>query len=595
MRSTLLLLLGVFSPAAHAGTLTTFDAGSMVVPMDTTFQDDGILDAYGLVYALLREAIEVHWVIDSSKAYDGPDMVDVSTYLTTEAASAATDRSFSGGPFVIAAADVARAEPILDAWQAAGWSAVAYYTTDAETLEVARTMFVAPSIAIFEDGNEDIAWAYLNAAGIPDFDGAAWDADSVYNLSEEDIVGADPTSAGDGALFDEEGFTAYCHLNAMHWEEEGIDDVVMEIRAFAEDQLTSSLFECAAAESIENEATYGSMISSGVTKVSLGRGSATYTADTPEAELLQMVGEWGAQGGSLPDFSGTLVAGAMTVTGDDGTDTAYVVASARLDGDATKGKVSLLGGHEYDVDLPYSSNADINGVRVFLNSYFTADCANLALAPVVGIDGTPAAVDYDVTLTLEVDNSGAGRARRTTLTLTIPAGLTYVSDSLGGVYDPTTNTVTWDLGTLTASELETIDIVFVAAADGTYELSAEATYYVEATAFTTDWSGTVDVVLDTDDDGLSDVEEGVVGSDPDVADSDGDGLDDGTEVAGGTDPLVADSDGDGLDDGTEVTDTLTDPLVADSDGDGLDDGTEVAGGTDPLVADSDGEGRDDGT
>jgi arylsulfatase A-like enzyme len=64
-------------------------------------------------------------------------------------------------------------------------------------------------------------------------------------------------------------------------------------------------------------------------------------------------------------------------------------------------------------------------------------------------------------------------------------------------------------------------------------------------------------------------------------DSDGDGLTDVEELALGTNPLVADTDLDGLDDGEEQS-LGTNPLVADSDGGGVNDGAEVAAGTDPL-------------
>lgn len=70
-----------------------------------------------------------------------------------------------------------------------------------------------------------------------------------------------------------------------------------------------------------------------------------------------------------------------------------------------------------------------------------------------------------------------------------------------------------------------------------------------------------------------------------VADSDDDGLSDGDEALAGTNPLLADTDGDGLPDGAEVA-LGTNPLAADSDGDGVPDGVEVANGSDPLDASS---------
>lgn len=57
---------------------------------------------------------------------------------------------------------------------------------------------------------------------------------------------------------------------------------------------------------------------------------------------------------------------------------------------------------------------------------------------------------------------------------------------------------------------------------------------------------------DTDEDGIADIVEATLGTNPLVADTDGDGLNDGIERRLGTDPLRADTDGDGLVDWTEL-------------------------------------------
>jgi len=99
---------------------------------------------------------------------------------------------------------------------------------------------------------------------------------------------------------------------------------------------------------------------------------------------------------------------------------------------------------------------------------------------------------------------------------------------------------------------------------------------------------------DPDDDGLTNGEEELLGTDPDDPDSDDDGLEDGEEVELGTDPTDPDSDDDGLTDGAEVLDHATDPLDPDTDGDEMDDGTEVEVGADPLDEDTDDDGILDG-
>ena len=57
---------------------------------------------------------------------------------------------------------------------------------------------------------------------------------------------------------------------------------------------------------------------------------------------------------------------------------------------------------------------------------------------------------------------------------------------------------------------------------------------------------------DADGDGVTDVDEATVGTDPASADTDGDGLADGDELTRGSDPLTVDTDGDGYTDYDEV-------------------------------------------
>lgn len=96
---------------------------------------------------------------------------------------------------------------------------------------------------------------------------------------------------------------------------------------------------------------------------------------------------------------------------------------------------------------------------------------------------------------------------------------------------------------------------------------------------------------DYDADGVKDVQELALGTDPSKPDTDGDGLADGVETNTGTfvsasdtgtNPLKADTDADGRTDGEEVKGSPTsNPLIVDTDGDGDNDGIEVSSGHDP--------------
>jgi hypothetical protein len=101
-------------------------------------------------------------------------------------------------------------------------------------------------------------------------------------------------------------------------------------------------------------------------------------------------------------------------------------------------------------------------------------------------------------------------------------------------------------------------------------------------------------LVDSDGDGLADVEETTIGVDPLSPDTDGDGLGDGLERAAGLDPFTDDVSGviqcnPFLDDDAVLLNECvervigTDPCVADGDGDGLSDFVEVMSRTNPLV------------
>lgn len=112
--------------------------------------------------------------------------------------------------------------------------------------------------------------------------------------------------------------------------------------------------------------------------------------------------------------------------------------------------------------------------------------------------------------------------------------------------------------------------------------------------------------IDTDEDGIVDYLEQLVGTNPYLPDTDGDGLSDYIEyLKTDTNPLTKDTDADGVADGDEDADgdglsnlreqTLgTDLAKSDTDSDGISDGEELRGGTDPLSADTDGDGVSDG-
>jgi hypothetical protein len=109
------------------------------------------------------------------------------------------------------------------------------------------------------------------------------------------------------------------------------------------------------------------------------------------------------------------------------------------------------------------------------------------------------------------------------------------------------------------------------------------------------------VIVDSDNDGLLDTIEAILGTDPNDADTDNDGIPDGVEDAnhngvvdeGETDPCNADTDGDGIQDGTELGYTLDD-IGPDTDTNVFQPDLDSSTTTDPLNSDTDGDGLTDG-
>lgn len=274
-----LLWLGA-APARAAD--RTFESGSLIISMDLSYQATGMFQAYGLVYQLLKHGVRVHWLIDPNKTYHAapcnsatdpcawdcevegsgikcpyPTMSPDATATTNviwddkrvaPRGSVLGTHRYRGGPFAIAAADRDKALVVIDAWNdqtkwgANPWARRSVFhvvsvheATSAFTANVARTLISPPTIAVFSDGNEDIATGYLRAAGIPQSSGAEFPdkcgavgtcgpgTQNPDMLTPEAVAGDLGTCSSpnrdhrNGALFKPNGEPAFCQIMSMHW------------------------------------------------------------------------------------------------------------------------------------------------------------------------------------------------------------------------------------------------------------------------------------------------------------------------------------------------------------------------------------------
>jgi MYXO-CTERM domain-containing protein len=271
----------VASPQARAAD-RTYAAGSLIIPMDLAYQSEGLYQAYGLLFQLLRQGVRVDWVIDPDKTWHGarcdaagnecawdcaeqgsgikcpyptasPDFYAAAEVVWHDRGLAApgtaiVNHGYRGGPFVIDASQRDQALAIINAWNDQSlwatndWAArstfrvVTVHEATADFTGFAKKeMLAAPTIAVFADGNENIATAYLRAAGIKQSSGAEFPAakcganDCGPGTANPDLLTV-PSIMGDmgtcdapnndhknGALFTEDGLPAYCQIMSMHW------------------------------------------------------------------------------------------------------------------------------------------------------------------------------------------------------------------------------------------------------------------------------------------------------------------------------------------------------------------------------------------
>jgi hypothetical protein len=584
----LVLATGVI-PGAAAAQVRHFPAGSLILPMDLDYQDHGMLSAYGLLYQLLLADVTVYWAIDPDKSFGDADFVASAVDVQTEAVI--DEHGYRAGPFVVDASQAALALPIVDAWHAVRVTAV-HRVTESFEAPISRTLTAAPTIAVFADGNEDIAFGYLNAAGIPDSLGQRWPGSKqspcTYGgypdiLCIPEIRGPTDTNHADGALFGPDGLPVYCQIMTMHW---GVNDrdeeVIAEMRSFLAFP-THLMAECQAVNAIEN-AVNGRFLTPNGYLI----GSRPSAVDVISAHLPfgQFDGRFATVGGSEPSYSlppgdayyddgvVMLTAAGTPIGTRDVWMTGYVGGACLIDPkeeepDCTAanlvGKVSYLGGHRYSTNTPISRNADTQGTRLFLNSLFEADCATPLGQPAssVTLAGPRWTPEPRLSVSATVRNESRGLGHRAVLTLALPPGASFVSahpaaDTIGD----DDGLIAWDFGTLGPLSERTFTVTFDLPGFGTYRTDARLDYVVGVNArlVTADPLTTVHSLEDphqSDDVGpTDDVGEGGGG---DAGGDTGDAGSDAGNGDAGTDPTDPDTDGhdgpsDGASDGAMSTD-----------------------------------------
>jgi hypothetical protein len=122
------------------------------------------MKAYGLVNAILHTNVPVKWAIAVGKAKDGIDFT-ANVERLRPTALAATNLSFSAGPFIVHRDWTNKAMQIINAF---GNNVAVYRMTTNTTVDIRYTLAHKPHVAVCDDGGTDgVHTSILAEAGFP--------------------------------------------------------------------------------------------------------------------------------------------------------------------------------------------------------------------------------------------------------------------------------------------------------------------------------------------------------------------------------------------------------------------------------------------
>lgn len=436
--------------------IESFQSGTLIIPMDTTYQNSGMYKAYGLVHNLLSNGIPVKWAISQGKAFNGVDF----TASAQDIVSLAPINNFgySGGPFIINSSNALAALPFITAWQGLYPSVAVHRATSQFNAYIAATLNRPSRIAVEED-NYDIVRDYLNLASIPDTFGNAWD-----NNANNEPDAHDPTEIGQGALF---GFVtpaqnpcrkrAYDifispHTGNSTWTNQTNSNELKNFLAVG--GMLHSM--CASIESIENFPLLNPnllLTQTGIPNDQNGGDTSTFTVDKPSFPITQAVSTGLPQalpGGSVQTWRNSLTnyyANTMVLAHflDNTTQYDFTAGGPYKNGTGA-GYVVYEGGHNYTPEVPYAGTEDENlYYRFVLNSVMYS-----VAKPYLDLVITPTTIFQNIinTVTFEIKNTGGSPATNTVFSVTLDTGVSYNNDANIPPTSIVGQTLTWNLGTV---------------------------------------------------------------------------------------------------------------------------------------------------
>ena len=349
---------------------TLFESGSIIIPLTSDLQPDpidGVIDlkVYGLVYYLLDQGINFHWIIKSGKAQNGIDFSAQMHEINPTDGPSQVQEIISSA-FVVDRTELELVEcdktvDLLENFMAlvrnSAFSGIHIYQLDeAKTLDSRHYLDNPPKIAVLNDGLfSQSHTGPLDQAGIPY---VLISSDEFFNNSE-----------------------CFNVITQAHISEAEIQDpsYYTKLRAFLE-RGGNFIAQCASILTFEEQSAY--QFDAGILETGeIGNTSYNYLA--PDMALFQIEGTLPPTiTGTVSSFGGrpgsvikNQAYKGITNRFDD-----IVISSADVNGAATGGNMMYISGHAYEGFIAGSLQQKRQFKRVFYNALFISGASNFACA-----------------------------------------------------------------------------------------------------------------------------------------------------------------------------------------------------------------------
>lgn len=482
-----------------------FPVGTLIIPMDSTYQNSGMYKAYGLIFRLLYEniinadvnykPIYVYWAINPNKTA----FTDVDFTATTKGYNTALvsgTHQYSGGPFVIQSDDLAYVKTLITTWNANNTPVVTIHELTAQaTINTAAKLIRPPRIAV-EDKNAGIPIAYLNAAGLPDYYvlSGAYSKAPVWTTSNTSVLTS--TDINNGAFFgDTANLTcrklAYDIFISPHTDEGVWTNMANTLPNLDQFIRYGGILHsmCASIEAIENNVHF--LTTSGINAVNKGKDFFINTAEATNP-LLQAVNTTNPQalpGGSVQTWlnSATTYKSLTNIFAyfiENNLQYDFMVAGQYQGSDVHPGSqgagaIVYEGGHQYTNSTPYTGSQENMYTKFVLNSVFMS-----VTKPLIDLSMSPNAITAGSTndLTFTLKNIGGAEAKNATISVTLlpdmsPSNYSLAPTSITGNVG-TGLILTWSNINLDGGEAITFDVLNYTApgSPGAYAIQFSTTF-----------------------------------------------------------------------------------------------------------------------